>query len=180
MFYKVRNSLESNWTQRTPMRTSCVQDSENICDFYVLPVVPNKLGKVMKYEAKKIMSIIFWEMLKIEWGEIDPKGKRRVKHSADFSLTPTYHWKISQRALFWTRSIWTMSKPRSVRPNRDSRSWNSAEERRRGTRWNTKKQEETQRNKKKHHYSSAHAEHPVIYTSSTLLWLFSSIVLGSH
>jgi len=33
---------------------SCVQDIENIsCEFEVFPVVPNKLGKVMKYEAKK-------------------------------------------------------------------------------------------------------------------------------
>jgi len=32
--------------------TSCVQDIEQICEFYVFPVVPNKLGKVMKYEAK--------------------------------------------------------------------------------------------------------------------------------
>jgi len=33
----------------------------------------------MKYEAKKIMSIIFLEMSNIEWGQIDPKGNRRVK-----------------------------------------------------------------------------------------------------
>jgi len=41
------------------MRTSCVQDIENIsaCEFCVYLVVPNKLGKVMKYEGKK-MSII--------------------------------------------------------------------------------------------------------------------------
>jgi len=38
------------------MRKSCVQDIENIsCEFYVFSVVPNKLGKVMKYEAEKIM-----------------------------------------------------------------------------------------------------------------------------
>jgi len=63
------------------MRTSCVQDVENIssCEFYVFPVVPNKLGKVMKYEAKLMMSIIFLETLNIEWGQIDPKGNRRVK-----------------------------------------------------------------------------------------------------
>ena len=33
----------------------------------------------MKYEAKKIMSIIYLETLNIEWGQIDPKGNRRVK-----------------------------------------------------------------------------------------------------
>jgi len=69
----------TNWPQRTPMRTSCVQDSENIssCEFDVFPVVPNKLGKVMKYEAKKMMSIVFLKTLKIEWGQIDPKGNWR-------------------------------------------------------------------------------------------------------
>jgi len=45
--------------KRTLMRTSCVQDIENIsCEFDVFPVVPNELGKVMKYEAKDMMSII--------------------------------------------------------------------------------------------------------------------------
>jgi len=64
------------------MRTSCVQDSENIsCEFYVFPVVPNKLGKVMKYEAKNMMSIIFLETSNIEWGQIDPKGNRRVNYT---------------------------------------------------------------------------------------------------
>jgi len=33
----------------------------------------------MKYEAKKCMSIIFIETLNIDWGQIDPKGSRRVK-----------------------------------------------------------------------------------------------------
>jgi len=33
----------------------------------------------MKYEAKKMMSIIFLETLNIELGQIDPKGNRRVK-----------------------------------------------------------------------------------------------------
>jgi len=33
----------------------------------------------MKYECKKMMSIIFLETLNIEWGQIDPKGNRRVK-----------------------------------------------------------------------------------------------------
>jgi len=37
------------------MRTSCVQDVEDVsCEFYVYPVVPNKLGKVMEYEAKNL------------------------------------------------------------------------------------------------------------------------------
>jgi len=78
MFYTVKNSLGSNWLQRTPMRTSCVQDSENIstCECYVFPVVPNKLGKFMKYAAKKILSIIFFLRC-----QIDPKGHRRVKTS---------------------------------------------------------------------------------------------------
>jgi len=68
-------------TRKNTACTSCVQDSENIssCEFYVSPVVPNELGKVMKYEAKKIMSIIFLETLNIEWGQIDPKDNRRVK-----------------------------------------------------------------------------------------------------
>jgi len=81
MFNTVKNSLGSNLPQGTPMRTSCVQDSENIssCKCYVFPVIPNKLGKVMKYEAKKIMLIIYLATLNIEWGQIDPKGNRRVK-----------------------------------------------------------------------------------------------------
>jgi len=33
----------------------------------------------MKYEAKIMMSIIFLEMLNIEWGQIDPKCNKRVK-----------------------------------------------------------------------------------------------------
>jgi len=33
----------------------------------------------MKYEANNIMSIIFLETLNIVWGQIDPKGNRRVK-----------------------------------------------------------------------------------------------------
>jgi len=35
----------------------------------------------MKYEAKKIMTIIFLETLNIEWGQIDPKGNRWVNES---------------------------------------------------------------------------------------------------
>jgi len=70
------------------MRTSCVQDIENMssCEFYVFPVVPNKLGKVMKYEAKIMMSIIYLETLNIEWGQIDPKGHRRVNDVSSQSI----------------------------------------------------------------------------------------------
>jgi len=32
----------------------------------------------MKCEAKKLMLVIGLEMLNIEWGQIDPKGHRRV------------------------------------------------------------------------------------------------------
>jgi len=32
----------------------------------------------MKYETKNIMLIIYLETLNIEWGQIDPKGNRRV------------------------------------------------------------------------------------------------------
>jgi len=62
------------------MRKSCVQDIENTssCE-YVFPVVPNKLGKVMKYEAKKNDVHFFLETLNIKWGQIDPKGHRRAK-----------------------------------------------------------------------------------------------------
>jgi len=45
---------------------------------YVFPVVSNKLGKVIKYEANKMMSFIYLETLNIEWGQIDPNGNRRV------------------------------------------------------------------------------------------------------
>jgi len=63
------------------MRTSCLQVIKNIssCEFYVFPVVPNELGKVMKYEAKIIMSIIYLGTLNIKWGQIDPKDNRSVK-----------------------------------------------------------------------------------------------------
>ena len=67
------------------MRKVCVQDIENIssCSFCVYPVVPIKLGKVIKYEAKQIIIIyksnIYLETLNIEWGQIDPKHNRRVK-----------------------------------------------------------------------------------------------------
>ena len=64
------------------MRKVCVQDIENIssCSFCVYPVVPIKLGKVIKYEAKQIMTNIYLETLNIEWGQIDPKHNRRVKY----------------------------------------------------------------------------------------------------
>jgi len=87
MFYTVTNSLGSNCPQRTPMCTSCVQDIENISsEFYVFPVVPNRLGRVMKYEAKKIMLIIFLETSNIEWDQMDPKGNRRVKTTNMYNL----------------------------------------------------------------------------------------------
>ena len=68
------------------MRKVCVQDIENIssCSFCVYPVVPIKLGKVIKYEAKQIMSNIYLETLNIEWGQIDPKHNRRVKKPLPF------------------------------------------------------------------------------------------------
>ena len=65
------------------MRTAWVQDIEKIssCLFCAYPVVPIKLGKVIEYEAKKIMSMIYLETLNIEWGKIDPKDNRRVKNN---------------------------------------------------------------------------------------------------
>jgi len=33
-----------------------------------------------------MMSIIFLETLNIEWGQIDPKGHRRVKHMMSLTL----------------------------------------------------------------------------------------------
>jgi len=33
----------------------------------------------VEYETKNMMSIIYFETLNIEWGQIDPKGDRRVK-----------------------------------------------------------------------------------------------------
>ena len=72
------------------MRKVCVQDIENIssCSFCVYPVVPIKLGKVIKYEAKKMMSNIYLETLNIEWGQIDPKHNRRVKQIINKYLNP--------------------------------------------------------------------------------------------
>src|SRR4029434_11019384 len=63
------------------MRKVCVQDIENIssCSFCLYPVVPTILGKVIKYEAKKMMSNIYLETLNIEWGQIDLIHNRRVK-----------------------------------------------------------------------------------------------------
>jgi len=82
----MKKGLGSNWHQRRPMCTRCVQDSENIssCEFYVCPV---KLGKVMKYQATFFISIIYWETLHIEWGLIYPNGNRRVKPSEAVRLT---------------------------------------------------------------------------------------------
>jgi len=39
--------------------------------------VPIKLGKVIQFEAKKKKKM-FLQTLNIEWGQIDPKDKRRV------------------------------------------------------------------------------------------------------
>jgi len=41
----------------------------------------------MKYEAKNMMSIIFLETLNIEWGQIFPKGNRRVKKQEATSVS---------------------------------------------------------------------------------------------
>ena len=63
------------------MRTTCVQDIENIssCSFCVYhAVVPIKLGKVIKYEAKIIMSIIYLETLNIEWGQIESLEEKQT------------------------------------------------------------------------------------------------------
>src|SRR4029434_335303 len=66
------------------MRTACLEDIEKIsCSFYVYPVVPIRLGKVIKYEAKKTMPIVYLETVNIEKGQIDPKHNRRVKAKHD-------------------------------------------------------------------------------------------------
>src|SRR4029434_10681572 len=73
------------------MRKVCVQDIENVssCSFCVYPVLPIRLGKVIKYEAKKTMPIIYLETLNIEKGQIDPKHNRRVKtHTCLWSFRP--------------------------------------------------------------------------------------------
>jgi len=67
----------------TPKNTDvheCVQDIDNMssCLFYVYPVVQFKKGKVVKYEAENMMSIIYFETLNIEWGQVEPKGIRRA------------------------------------------------------------------------------------------------------
>jgi len=86
--FTVKNSLGSNWPKGIPMRTRCVQDIENMsaCECYAFTVVPNRLGKVLKYEAKKITLIIFLEMSNIEWGQIDPKGHSFKLHVEQDSL----------------------------------------------------------------------------------------------
>ena len=75
------------------MRKVCVQDIENIssCSFCVYPVVPIKLGKVIKYEAKQIMTNIYLETLNIEWGQIDPKHNRRAR-------VASYRWKAMEES----------------------------------------------------------------------------------
>src|SRR4029434_5182618 len=81
------------------MRTACVQDIANMssCSFYVYTVVPIKLGKVNKYEAKKIMSFIYLGMLNIERVQIDPKDIRRVKASTGVLLSAA--WSQSEAAV---------------------------------------------------------------------------------
>ena len=85
------------------MRKVCVQDIENIssCSFCVYPVVPIKLGKVIKYEAKQIMSIIYLETLNIEWGQFD----RRVKCLWCSFLSPLWWVEKSCSDVFFLSSI---------------------------------------------------------------------------
>ena len=69
-----------------------------MCSFCVYPVVPIKLRKVIKYEAKQIMSNIYLETLNIEWGQIDPKHNRRVKLTGSVSrFTKTVKPRYSDR-----------------------------------------------------------------------------------
>ena len=80
IFYTLKTALG----QIDPKQDLCVK---HVCrtlktyhvTFCVYPVVPIKLGKIIKYEAKKNMSIIYLETLNIEWGQIDPKHNKRVK-----------------------------------------------------------------------------------------------------
>lgn len=58
----------------------------------------------MKYEAKKIMSIYYLETLNIEWGQIDPKGNRRVNTFAQLRIilaprTVTFRYRILEDSL---------------------------------------------------------------------------------
>src|SRR4029434_9106880 len=80
IFYTIKTA----WNQIDPKQHLCVKHvyrTLNIssCSFCVYPVVPITLGKVIKYEAKQITSIIYLETLNIEWGQFDPKHNRRVK-----------------------------------------------------------------------------------------------------
>ena len=61
------------------MRTTCLQDTENISSpsFSIYPVVPIKLEKIKN--MKKKMSVMYLEMLNIKLGLTDPKDNRRVK-----------------------------------------------------------------------------------------------------
>ena len=72
------------------MRKACVQDIENISSgsFCVHPVVPIRLGKVIKYEAKKTMPIIYLETLNIAKGQIDPK--RSVDEGVSLEFTSVH------------------------------------------------------------------------------------------
>src|SRR4029434_7754362 len=79
------------------MRKACVQDIENIssCSFCVYPVVPIRLGKVIKYEAKKPMSIMYLETLNIEKGQIDSKHNRRARVVPTHIVTSAKVWQCS-------------------------------------------------------------------------------------
>jgi len=59
------------------------------------PVVPNKLGKVKKYEFfKNDVNNFFRD---IEWGQIDPKGNRRVKKKKCFILKVSVEFGLHRR-----------------------------------------------------------------------------------
>src|SRR4029434_2551820 len=80
IFYTIKTA----WGQIDPKQHLCVKYVYRTLKAYPhvhYPVVPTKLGKVIKYEAKKMMSNIYLETLNIEWGQIDPKHNRRVKNT---------------------------------------------------------------------------------------------------
>lgn len=56
-----------------------MQDLENILSYllYAYPLVPIKLRKIIKHEAKNVN--VYLEALNAEWGQIDPTDNRRVK-----------------------------------------------------------------------------------------------------
>ena len=102
LFHYTSGRLSPHWFRKilsnTPMRRACVQDIENIsCSFCAYPVVTIKLGKVIKYEAKQIMLIIYLETLNIKWVTLTPKiirwliVKEMVRYliMIDISLSPT-------------------------------------------------------------------------------------------